>query len=154
MSADGHIFLYLFTATCSQLNVHSKCSRQHVHCKMFTASSNLVCNAIQDHNITKYRIFIYTVGAVTKFPPFCSCENVYFGYQFKAQCRMRPPWYQHCFHHYQRGCQRELQAKNYKTLQTTNTSKTYMRNSGSNVFPSQNHNTWNISDIGSHRLPP
>ena len=61
-----------------------------------------------------------TVGAVTKYPPFCSCENVYFGCQFKAQCRMRPPWYQHCFHHAcQQGCMNCLLIQANKKIQTT-----------------------------------
>ena len=40
-----------------------------------------------------------TVGAVTKYPPFCSCENVYFGHPIETKFSVRPPWYQHCFHH-------------------------------------------------------
>ena len=60
-----------------------------------------------------------TVGAVTRYPPFCNCEYVYFGCGFKAKLSMRPPWYQHCFHHAcQQGCMNCLMHA-YKKLQTS-----------------------------------
>ena len=56
-----------------------------------------------------------TVGLVTKAPPFCSCENWYLGYQIEATFSVRPPWYQHCFHHAcQQSCMNCLMHANKK----------------------------------------
>ena len=56
-----------------------------------------------------------TVGRVTKAPPFCNCEQWYFGNQLETKFSVRPSWYQHYFHHArQQSCMNCLMHANRK----------------------------------------